>query len=268
MHADAASESLAAGKPLFLEKPLALSIEEGRRVLAAWRRSGVAAGIGYNFRRNPNVAAARAVLHSGSLGELVAIQSTFHWAADRIEGWRAVPGQGGGALLDLASHHVDLVAFLAGRHITRVQGAVRSCRTPDDTAALTLLLDHGVAAQIHATSAAGAPINRIGITGSRGSLSVDLLAGRPSEVERRPGRGARLHRAWRALGELHPARILRSPGFEPSFGLTVEAFLEAVRTGVAPTPDLGDGFRALAVVTAGLASARSNGEWRPVEAAE
>ena len=173
---------------------------------------------------------------------------------------------GGGALLDLVSHHVDLVAAFSGQRIVQVQGTLRSVRSPDDTAALQLLTDTGLVAQLQGSSAAGAPVNRLDLVGTTGVLRVDLLDGRPGPVERAPGPGARLIRARRALSGLHPARLLRSPGFEPSFRATIEAFLEAVRSGVPPRPDLSDGLRALAVIEAAEASARAGGRSVPVPA--
>ena len=121
------------------------------------------------------------------------------------------------------------------------------------------MTDDGLTAQLQGSSAAGAPVNRLDLVGRTGVLRVDLLDGRPRAVDRVPGRGARLIRARGALAELHPARLLRSPGFEPSFQATIEAFLDAVRSGVPFRPDLSDGLRALAVIEAAAASAQAGG---------
>ena len=266
LHAEAACQAFAAGKHVFLEKPIALTWDEGRRVVAAWREAGTAGAIGYNFRRNPIVESALRTLRSGELGALVAVQGSFHWAAERVEGWRSQSGMGGGAFLDLVSHHVDLVAVFSGRRIVEAQGTLRSIRYPDDTAALQLVTDDGVIAQLQGSSAAGAPVNRLNLVGTKGVLQVDLLDGRPRPVERAPGRGARLIRARRVLGDLHPARLLRSPGSEPSFRATIEAFLDGIQRGIPSGPDLSDGLRTLAVITAAETSARSGG--RSVRVAE
>ena len=172
LHAEVACRAFAAGKHVFVEKPIALSQDEGRRVVTAWRQAGTTGAIGYNFRRNPIVEAARQTLASGPLGELVAIQGSFHWAADRIEGWRAQPGMGGGVLLDLVSHHVDLVSALSGANIVQVQCTLRSVRTPDDSASVQLVTDAGLTAQLQASSAAGAPGRASASARSRGSTSA------------------------------------------------------------------------------------------------
>jgi predicted dehydrogenase len=119
--------------------------------------------------------------------------------------------------------------------------------------------------EMQASFAAGAQVNRLDLVGRRGALVVNLLEGRPRRVQRPPGRGARLLRALVALDELHPSRLLRAPGAEPSFCATLEAFLEAVRDGKTVAPDLADGLHAIAVIDAALASARRGGHMVPVE---
>jgi myo-inositol 2-dehydrogenase / D-chiro-inositol 1-dehydrogenase len=265
LHAEAACRAFDARKHVFLEKPLAVNVQDGRRVVAAWRRAGTVGAIGYNFRRNPIFQSAVRALAAGELGPLIAIQGSFQWAAERIEGWRARPEEGGGVLLDLASHHVDLVAALTGQRITGVLCTLCSLRSPDDTAALQLVTEGGITAQLQASFAAGAQVNRLDLVGRRGALGVNLLEGRPRRVQRPPGRGARLLRALVALDELHPSRLLRAPGAEPSFRATLEAFLEAVRDGETVAPDLADGLHAIAVIDAALASAKQGGHMVPVE---
>jgi len=265
LHAEAACRAFAARKHVFLEKPLAVNVEDGRRVVDAWRRAGTVGAVGYNFRRNPIFQSAVRTLATGALGSLIAVQGSFQWASARIEGWRARPEEGGGVLLDLASHHVDLVVALTGQRITEVQCTLRSLRSADDTAALQLVTERGITAQLQASFAAGAQVNRMDLVGSQGALAVDLLEGRPRRVLRVPGSGARVLRALVALEELHPARLLRAPGTEPSFRATLEAFLEAVRNGADAAPDLSDGLQAIAVIDAARASARSGGHMMPVE---
>jgi predicted dehydrogenase len=243
LHAEAACRAFDARKHVFLEKPLGVNVEDGRRVVEAWRRAETVGAIGYNFRRNPIFQSAVRAHASGELGPLISIQ----------------------VLLDLASHHVDLVVALTGERITGVMCTLRSVQSPEDTAALQLVTESGITAQLQVSFAAGAQVNRLDLVGRQGALAVNLLDGRPRHVQRTPGRGARLLRARVALAELHPSRLLRSPGSEPSFRATLEAFLKAVRDGEHVAPDLADGLRAIAVIDAALASARCGGDLVPVE---
>ncbi|MGD8276859.1 MAG: Gfo/Idh/MocA family oxidoreductase [Gemmatimonadota bacterium] len=254
-----AEAAFRAGKHVYVEKPGACSREEWGPVVRAWRQCGRTGVVGYNFRRSPVLLDAVRRVRAGELGDVLALQSRFAWAADRIEGWRAATASGGGVLLDLASHHIDLAGELLADRVTRVRCTKRSVRVEEDTASLALEFSSGRTAQIFVSSAAGAHENRLVLIGSGGMLEVDLLEPRPAPVRRRPGRMERAVRAWRAVGNLHPARLLRSPGREPSFAASLAAFLDGATRGGTLRPDPADALQVLAAVDAARASARAGG---------
>lgn len=254
-----AEAAFRAGKHVYIEKPGAASADEWHAVVDAWATSGKTGVVGYNFRRNPIFLDAVRRVREGALGRIVALQSRFTWAAERVEGWRAATATAGGVLLDLASHHVDLAAVLLDDRATRVRCGTRSLRVEEDTASLDLEFEGGATAQLFVSSAAGAHENRFTVVGSEGILDVDLLDAKPAPVRRRPGRMERAVRSWRAVQQLHPARLLRSPGREPSFEATLHAFLEGALAGEAIRPDPADGLRVLTVIDAARASARAAG---------
>jgi predicted dehydrogenase len=258
-HATVASAAFRARKHVYLEKPLATTAEEGRRIVDAWRNAGTVGMVGYNFRRSPVFERAKLELDSGALGSLIQIQGTFLWAAEQVEGWRADPGEGGGVLLDLASHHVDLVVALTGSRVRDVRCNLRSVRTPEDSATLEITLEGGITAQLFASFAIGAQVNRLELLGSSGSLSVDLLDPVLQPVDRPPGRGARVIRARRALSGLHPLRLLRSPGHEPSFRTSLQVFLQACVDGSAVEPTPETALHTVGVIEAARASAEREG---------
>ncbi len=259
LHAEAACAAFEAGKHVYVEKPLATDMEGGSKVVRAWRAAGTTGAVGFNFRRNPIFQDAVKRVAAGELGDLIGLQGSFQWAAQRIEGWRAAPSEGGGVLLDLISHHVDLAAAVLGLRLVEVRCTLRSLRSEEDVAALTGVTADGTPVQLLASFVAGAQVNRLELVGRKGALRVDVLEGRPRAVERPPGRGARLMRGLRALRELHPAQLLRSPGRESSFQATVEAFGLAAAQHTSFFPDPEDGLYALAVVEAARASAEGGG---------
>lgn len=259
LHADLACQAFAAGTHVYLEKPVASTLPEALRVLAAWRAAGAIGMVGYNFRRNPIFLAAQHRVREGQLGPLRAIQGSFHVSAGAVSGWRSDPAAGGGVLLDLLSHHIDLVAALTGDRIASVACQLGARHAPEDEAAATLVTASGVTAQLTASYASGVHVNRFDLIGEHGHLVVDLLEARPREVARRPGPGARVHRLRHALGALHPANLLRPPGHEPSFRASLTAFCEAVRTATQALPDVAVGVAAMAVVEAARRSAARDG---------
>ena len=76
-HADHAVLALESGRHLYLEKPLAIGIEDGRRIVEVARRSNVTAAIGFNWRYQPLVQRAYELLRSGAIGEVREAQTTF-----------------------------------------------------------------------------------------------------------------------------------------------------------------------------------------------
>lgn len=258
-HGSVARDAFRAGKHVYIEKPLAATTLEGRGVVDAWQAAGTVGAVGYNFRHGPIARAAARTLASGELGALVAVQSRFLWAAETITGWRADPTRGGGCLLNLASHHIDLVTHLAASPVVTVRCTTGSRRTPEDSALLHLTLASDVEVQMFVSFAVDTAANRIDLFGTDGHLALDLTDARPSPVMRPPGRGARIVRARRALAGLHPARLLRSPGHEPSFAASLDVFFEAVLEGTAVESTPATGLEAVAVVEAARRSALSNG---------
>ena len=94
LHAAAAIASLQQGKHVYLEKPLATSLDEARRVLKVWQTTQLVGMIGFNYRFNPLYRVTRQHLQTGSLGNLVGARSIFsttgrnspHWLQTRLTG--------------------------------------------------------------------------------------------------------------------------------------------------------------------------------------
>ncbi|MFF1546828.1 Gfo/Idh/MocA family protein [Streptomyces sp. NPDC058291] len=108
-----------AGKHLWIEKPVGLTVEDARAVADAVAAAGVQGTVGFNYRNAPAVEAARDLIASGELGAIthVRIRLFSDYAAhpDGALTWRYERERGGsGVLGDLASHGADLARFLIG----------------------------------------------------------------------------------------------------------------------------------------------------------
>ena len=147
LHADAAIMALQRKKHVYVEKPLATSLADAERVLAAWQGSGLTAMMGFNYRYNPIVQRAHARLAAGAVGEIIGVHTVFTTSRRSIPAWKQHRGTGGGVLLDLAVHHVDLVRFLLDTEVARVSADVRSASSDQDTAFLQLRLTNGATVQ-------------------------------------------------------------------------------------------------------------------------
>lgn len=121
LHARYVVQALAAGKDVFVEKPLALTREELEEIVAAWRDSPGRVIVGFNRRHSPHAAAARRFLSARSGPAVIACRVN---AGEVPAGsWVNDPVEGGGRILGEACHFVDLVQFLSNALVVRVEAA-------------------------------------------------------------------------------------------------------------------------------------------------
>jgi len=211
-HAEIAIAALEAGKHVLCEKPLAnTSAEAESMALAAAKAAerGVVAMVGFNYRRVPALALARALVAEGRLGTIRHIRARYlqDWIVDPGHPlvWRLVREQAGsGALGDIGAHIVDLAEFLTGDHITGVSAITETfirerplgvaaagigaqagdggpeggtgTVTVDDAAIFLARTTGGALATFEATRFATGRQNALSIelNGSRGSVSFDF----------------------------------------------------------------------------------------------
>jgi predicted dehydrogenase len=255
-HASAGRAAFAAGRHAFVEKPIACSLAEADLLLQAWRSSGAVGMAGFNYRFNPLYRAARERLGEGRIGEPLVVRSAFTIPEAGLPSWKRGRRDGGGALLDLGSHHVDMVRWLLAEPV-EARAEVRSRASEDDVALLGLRLEDGV--EVQSLFAFGTVSEeRFEIYGTEGRLVVDRGRQQGAVVE------AKGRRSWGSfLGPVprSPAQAAwlwekrRTPGHEPSHRSALAAFVEAVRSGSNRSPDLEDGRACLAVLEAAERSA-------------
>src|SRR5262245_11356208 len=260
LHAAATVAAVEQGKHVYLEKPLATNVESAQRVIEAWRRARVVGMIGFNYRFNPLHQAAREYLSSGRLGALVGARSVFAAARENLPDWQRTRQNGGGALLDLASHHIDLVFFLFGQEIREVFARIRTQRTDEDSATIQVLLADGLSVQsLFAMKAVEE--DRFEIYGQAGKLTVDRYLSTDIEVTEPTLDFSRFRRLWFGLqSSMLNANLwtrLRAPASEPSYQTALSHFVASVRANRCCSPDLWDGYRSLAIVEAAEASAKA-----------
>lgn len=269
LHAEAAIGALQRGRHVYIEKPLATSLADARRVLAASDEAAhdadaarrPVAMMGFNYRWNPLIQQARARIAAGMIGQPVALRTVFSTPTRKLPQWKRHREAGGGVLLDLAVHHIDLARFLTGAEIATVSAELQSMRTEHDTALLQMVLTNGVTAQ-SMFSLAAVDEDRIDVYGTDAKLTIDRYRSLRVEVVPAAAGGAIGFAVTRFVGELaalpYAVRKMRAPLNDPSFTMALEAFVRAVHDPSALTSDVIDGFRAAAVIEAAESSARSH----------
>jgi len=136
-HAEAAVAALKAGRHVLVEKPVASNIEDAERIREAAQKAGRVLAVGFNQRCHPSFRELRRRIAAGELGELRSIRVRWSSSAGLgARGWLGYRARGGGALMDLGSHVVDLWRFLSGDELERVEASSISVLIDDETAAL------------------------------------------------------------------------------------------------------------------------------------
>ncbi len=258
LHVAAAVAAFSRGLHVYLEKPLAPTLGAGHEVVAAWREAGTTGMIGHNYRFGSMQREARRLVAEGHIGRVVAVQTVFSTPARDLPDWKRKRETGGGALLDLASHHLDLLPWLLQSRTVAISCDLRSVRSEDDTASVRLEMENGVLVQILATISA-VDDDRIEIYGDAGRIVIDRY--RSDRVEVHPTtldrvRMLRLSDAARALSGLtYWKRKLRGGIPEASFWEALNEFSQAAQAGRPAKPDLEDGLRGLFLLDAAMRSA-------------
>jgi predicted dehydrogenase len=170
MHEEVGLALADAGVPTLIEKPIAHSIEAGDRLVEAFAAGGVVGAVGHIERYNPALQSLRARMAAGELGEMYQI-------ATRRQGPFPARIADVGVVKDLATHDIDLTAWLAQSEYTCVHAQVttRSGRPHEDMVAATGRLANGIITT-HLVNWLSPMKERVTVvTGEKGAFVADTL---------------------------------------------------------------------------------------------
>lgn len=160
LHVPTALDCIAAGVPALLEKPVATSLDDARRLIAALRDSPTPILVGHHRRHNPVIARAKEIIESGALGRpslATALWQTKKPDAYYDMAWRREAGAG--VILINLVHETDLLRHLYGE-VVEVQAftsnALRGFAV-EDTATINLRFESGALASIVGSDAVASP---------------------------------------------------------------------------------------------------------------
>lgn len=182
-HLEQTRLAAAAGKHVFCEKPLGLTVPEAEAMLAACRKAKVNLGTAFMMRYHSQHQAAKKIVAEGKLGKPVFARAQISFWYPPIPGaWRQVPAEGGGgALIDLAGHCLDLLEMYFGP-VARV-----SCMTnrtiqdyaSEDSAVTLARFANGALASVDTFFCIpdNSSKNRLELYGSHGSILAEGTIG-------------------------------------------------------------------------------------------
>ncbi len=282
-----------AGKHLYCEKPLSLGMDDGVRIAAAVREAGVLAQMTFNFRFYPAIQRAKQLMESGFVGRVFSFRGRYYRSsyidASKPSTWRLQRAEsGGGALVDIGSHVLDLLYFLLG-DVGSVQATLdtlikerpvaagSSEKVPvdvDDIALMHLRMADGTLGLVEVSRMGTGTTNQlvIEIFGDKGALRFDAqdpawLDVYDATESASPMGGMRGFRRVEAVSRFDGAKVpdwSHAPDFVRTHAECQYRFLKAVSEGQAPTPDVQDGLHIQAVLEAAIRSSAQGG-WVKVE---
>ncbi len=252
-HLETTRAAATAGKHVFLDKPIANTVFDARAITDACRKAGVVLALGYQRRRESQFRWVRRAIEQGVFGRLVNAEANI--SRDRLgkidlSSWRYTSaGMPGGVMLQIGIHYADVLEYLMGP-IRAVDGRLAQLVLPGDNpdvASLVLEHESGALSTLNASYASASEYYLMNVYGKEASAYYDLH------------QGLRFMRR----GEERPSPIACAKN--DAFVEELEEFAAAVRGDGGPEMDGERATASLAVIHAGIASAR---EGRRVEVAE
>ncbi|HEX2335937.1 MAG TPA: Gfo/Idh/MocA family oxidoreductase [Hyphomicrobiaceae bacterium] len=244
VHRSTSCAAAAAGKHLFLDKPIANSVADGRAITAACRKAGVVLALGYQRRRESHFRWIKQQIDAGLFGKLVNAEANI--SRDRlgkidVSSWRyQAAGMPGGVMLQIGIHYTDVLEYLLGPiRAVRAQSA-RLVLPGDNPDVASLILEHegGALSTLNASYASASEYYLMNIYGKDATAYYDL------------------HNGLRLLkrGQAEPTRVASAKN--DTLVEQLEEFAAAIR-GQGQIEVGGDAAtRSLAVVRAGILSAQ------------
>ena len=234
----------AAGKHVLCEKPLALTLEDAREMVAACDRAGVVMGTNHHLRNAASHRKIRELVQSGAIGKPLYAR-VFHavYLPPHLQGWRLnKPSAGAGVILDITVHDADTLRFILDSEpveaVALSQQAGMAEGALEDGVMAAVRFDNGTMAQLHDAFTVKFAETGLEIHGPEGSLlGRDVMTQRP--IGRVTLRNAQGETDVPLEHENLYARALR-------------AFVGAVRGEGTPSATGDDGVRSLATALAVL----------------
>jgi 1,5-anhydro-D-fructose reductase (1,5-anhydro-D-mannitol-forming) len=255
-HEQHALAAISAGKHVLCEKPLALSLDSARAMVAAAAAAGVVMGTNHHLRNAATHRRMREVIQSGTIGRPLAAR-VFHavYLPPHLQSWRIDrPDAGGGVILDITVHDADTLRFALGDEVVEVtamtasQGMGRAGL--EDAVMGVMRFEKGTIAQFHDAFTAPHAYTGFEVHGTEGSLyGRDVMTQRPTGT-------VTLRR-----GDSEEEIAIEH---ENLYERSVRCFNEAIRDKGEPAATGVDGVRSLAVA---LAVRESAGTGRTVRVA-
>lgn len=263
LHFEMAIAAIKAGKHVYCEKPLALTLDQAREMRDAARKAGIKTMVGYNYIKNPAFTHACRLIQTGEIGEIVHFRG---WVDEDYQAdpalpwtWRAKLADAGlGALGDMGCHLVSMAYGLVGPidsliadmqtvHTTRPlpDGTGRAKVENEDTASALVRFANGAQGSLSTSRSAWGRKNRLAweVHGTKGMICFDQERMNELQLYRNSGDKAQQGFTTILTGPAHPpyGEFCPAPGHQLGFNdlkvIEAAALLCAIRDDSPAYPD-------------------------------
>jgi len=263
-HLEQTCRAASAGKHVFCEKPLGLNVTEAKRMVQVCRKAGVNLGTAFMMRYHSQHQAALRLIQDGRLGKPVYARAQLScWYPPLRGAWRQITNLGGGgALMDLAGHCIDLLEMFFGPVVSiscLINHTIHRYET-EDSGAVLVRFKNGALATVdtffcirdHSSK------NRLELYGSRGSILAQDTIGQDDRGE--------MVAFLEAVGKRYDAKQTRGPKggivINPkpvnTYRAEIEEFSQALLDGRNTTESARRGLRSQIILEACYRSAESS----------
>lgn len=245
-----------AGKHVLCEKPLSLTVEEARQLIAVRDRTGVKMEEAYMVRTHPQWLRVRDLVREGRIGELRSAMAHFSYFNAKPENIRNIPEYGGGGLMDIGCYPITTSRLVFGEEPRRVIGLLERDPVMKTDRLTSAILEFPSGQSVFTCSTQLVPYQKMHFFGTRGRIELEIPYNAPND---------------------RPARILIDDGRDllgsgivseefpvcDQYTIQGDLFSRAIREGgEVPTP-LEDAVKNIAAIEAIFRSAAS-GRWEDV----
>jgi len=236
LHAQSAVMAAECGKHILLEKPLARNTREGKLIVSKVQKAGVKAMMGYPLRFS-DLARIKAEIDGGHLGEVVTAQATDVWRGPffhlPVSDWWLDPElSGGGALIDLGPHMINLLLWYFGDKIASIKSQLgyRFNMPFEDYALCMIKFKQGTLATVN-----------VGWYCQQNTISIELFG-----TMKRASAALTSAKSWSRI--LHTLRV--KPFAESlAFYRELNHFVNCIIADRDPSPSAADGLKDLEVIS-------------------
>ncbi len=242
-----------AGKHVLCEKPLSLTVEEAKSLLAARDRAKVKVGEAFMVRTHPQWLRARELIRSGRIGRLRSILGFFSYFNRDAANIRNVPEYGGGALMDIGCYPITTSRFMFDEEPLRVVGLIEKDPELGIDRLSSVILEFPSGQSVFTCSTQLVPYQRMQFLGTQGRVEIEIPFNAPND---------------------RPCRLFVDDGRDvfgggvsaenvpacDQYTIQADVFSKAVREGSGAPVSIEDAIRNMAVIEAVFRSAES-GRW-------